>query len=124
MGSQPPVRDSRRDPEELLKLAEAEEPRSKGGQLKIFLGYYSGVGKSFRMLDEGRRRHERGEDVIIGALQSAVPEGIQPLLQGIQQIPEIPAGDTRFMDIEAIKKRHPEVCLVDGLAYDLSLIHI
>jgi len=118
MGSHQPVRDGRRDPEELLKLAESEEPKAKNGQLKIFLGYYSGVGKSFRMLDEGRRRHERGEDVVIGALQSQVPPEIEPLLKGIEQIPEIQHGDTKFMNLEAIKKRHPEVCLVDGLAYD------
>ena len=39
------------------------------GRLKVFLGYASGVGKSFRMLDEGRRRRERGQDVVAGALQ-------------------------------------------------------
>ncbi len=118
MGSHPPIRDGRPDPDELLKLAESEDPQSKNGQLKIFLGYYSGVGKSFRMLDEGRRRHERGEDVVIGALQSEVPPEIEPLLKGIEQIREIQHGDTKFMNLEAIKRRHPEVCLVDGLAYD------
>lgn len=118
MGAHPSLRDGRPDPDELLKLAELEEPQSHGGQLKIFLGYYSGVGKSFRMLDEGRRRHERGEDVIIGALQPEVPPEIQPLLEGIEQIPEIQIDSARVMNIDAIQKRHPEVCLVDGLAYD------
>jgi len=118
MGSHRLMSDGRPDPDELLKLANAEESPDHGGKLKIFLGYYSGVGKSFRMLDEGRRRHDRGEDVVIGALQPNVPPEIQPLLEGIKQIPELDVDGAKVMDIEAIKRRHPEVCLIDGLAYD------
>ena len=44
----------RRDPDQLLKQVEAEERDMDRGRLKVFLGYASGVGKSFRMLDEGR----------------------------------------------------------------------
>ena len=50
----------RRTPEELLREVQAEEGGHCKGHLKIFLGYASGVGKSFRMLDEARRRRERG----------------------------------------------------------------
>ena len=50
----------RRSPEELLQQVQAEEDYERRGRLKVFLGYASGVGKSFRMLDEGRRRKERG----------------------------------------------------------------
>ena len=46
---------SRPTPEQLLKQVEAEERHLSRGKLKVFLGYASGVGKSFRMLDEGRR---------------------------------------------------------------------
>ena len=49
----------RRDPEWLLKQIELEEKRERGGRLKIFLGYASGVGKSTKMLSEGLRRKER-----------------------------------------------------------------
>ena len=59
----------RPDPDQLLRQVQAEEDYQRRGRLKIFLGYTSGVGKSFRMLDEGRRRHERGEDVVVGAIQ-------------------------------------------------------
>ncbi|HZL26903.1 MAG TPA: hypothetical protein VFC39_10255, partial [Acidobacteriaceae bacterium] len=54
----------RKTPEEALRECQAEEQAAarKKGHLKIFLGYASGVGKSFRMLDEARRRRERGED--------------------------------------------------------------
>ena len=51
---------SRPTPEQLLKQVEAEERHQRRGKLKVFLGYASGVGKSFRMLDEGRRRKARG----------------------------------------------------------------
>ncbi len=58
-----------RDPDALLREIEAAERAERRGQLKIFLGYASGVGKSFRLFDEGRRRHERGEDVVVAAVQ-------------------------------------------------------
>ena len=59
----------RPSPERLLRQAQAEENKRWGARLKIFLGYAPGVGKSYRMLDEARRRHERGEDVVVAAIQ-------------------------------------------------------
>jgi len=56
-----------------LRDVEAAERSAHRGQLKIFLGYASGVGKSFRLFDEGRRRHERGEDVVVAAVQADIP---------------------------------------------------
>jgi two-component system sensor histidine kinase KdpD len=50
----------RPNPERLLKQVQAEESKQCGATLKIFLGYAPGVGKSYRMLDEARRRLERG----------------------------------------------------------------
>src|SRR5207344_3048269 len=88
------------------------------GRLKVFLGYASGVGKSFRMLDEGRRRHERGQDVVAGALQPEVPENIRSLLNSLEIVPTLDVGGVPVMDVPAILRRHPMVCLVDGLAYD------
>ena len=48
-------------------------------RLKVFLAYAWGVGKSSRMFDEGRRRRERGQDVVAGALQPKVPEAASTL---------------------------------------------
>lgn len=59
----------RPDPDKLLSQVEAQERYEARGRLKVFLGYAGGVGKSFRMLDEGRRRRKRGEDVVVGAIQ-------------------------------------------------------
>src|SRR5262250_813833 len=88
------------------------------GRLKVFLGYASGVGKSFRMFDEGRRRKERGQDVVIGALQGKIPAEIEPLLASLETIPMLLIKNVPVMDVEKILQRRPQVCLIDGLAYD------
>lgn len=108
----------KRTPEELLQQAQAEENYERRGKLKVFLGYASGVGKSFRMLDEGRRRHERGQDVVVGALQPKRSPEIDALLNNMQVIPLKLVAGVPVMDVTAILARHPGVCLVDGLAYD------
>ncbi|HTW66856.1 MAG TPA: hypothetical protein VME17_19690 [Bryobacteraceae bacterium] len=113
----PPVL-RRRTPEELLEQVQAEEDYERRGRLKIFLGYASGVGKSFRMLDEGRRRHERGQDVVVGASQPKTTPEIETLLNKLEVIPLREVDGITVMDTPAILKRHPGVCLVDGLAYD------
>src|SRR5687767_501822 len=69
----------RRTPEELLR--EVQKARPKKGYLKIFLGYASGVGKSFRMLDAARRRRERGQDVVVGAVQPKMSPEVEAVLQ-------------------------------------------
>jgi two-component system, OmpR family, sensor histidine kinase KdpD len=91
---------------------------STRGRLKVFLGYASGVGKSFRMFDEGRRRRERGQDVVVGALQPKVPADIQPLLSSLEIIPTVHVKGVPVVDVQAILQRHPQICLIDGLAYD------
>ncbi len=108
----------RRSPEEILQQVQAEEDYEKRGRLKVFLGYASGVGKSFRMLDEGRRRHERGQDVVVGAVQPQRSSEIEALLSKLPIIPLQVIEGVPVMDVETILKRHPGVCLVDGLAYD------
>jgi two-component system sensor histidine kinase KdpD len=108
----------RRTPEELLQQAQAEETYERRGKLKVFLGYASGVGKSFRMLDEGRRRSERGQDVVVGAIQPKTSPDIDALLSKLELIPLRYVDGVPVMDLPAILKRHPGVCLVDGLAYD------
>jgi len=114
--------DRRPDPEELLRRVQADERRERRGRLKVFLGYASRVGKSFRMFDEGRRRKERGQDVVIGALQSKITPDIQGILSCLDVVPTISghhAGRAyETIDVASIFRRHPEVCLIDGLAYD------
>jgi len=114
--------DRRPDPEELLRRVQAEERRQRLGRLKVFLGYAPRVGKSYRMFAEGRRRAERGEDVVVGAVQGQPTPEIQEILSRLQMIPPVierHAGRIyEVMDLAAIFRRHPGVCLIDGLAYD------
>jgi len=109
-------------PEQILQQLETEEEHQSRGRLKIFLGYASGVGKSFRMLDEGRRRFERGQDVIIGACQPNLSRDVAQAMSAIELIPlrEVKGSFkcSSMMDTPAILRRAPKVCLVDGLAYD------
>jgi two-component system sensor histidine kinase KdpD len=113
-GSEP----DRPDPDALLRKVQAEARAAERGQLKIFLGYASGVGKSFKLFDEGRRRHARGEDVVIGALQLDMPDDVTEVIRGIDVIPTHVVGGIPVIDVAAILGRRPAVCLIDGLAYD------
>jgi len=108
----------RPSPEQLLAQIEQEERRERRGRLKVFLGYASGVGKSFQMLDEGRRRRERGEDVVVCALQPGYPPEIDGALQKLEIIPTLKTPDGEAIDVTAVLHRRPQVALVDGLAYD------
>jgi two-component system sensor histidine kinase KdpD len=105
-------------PDQLLQQLETEEEHQSRGRLKIFLGYASGVGKSFRMLDEGRRRFERGQDVIIGASQPNLSREVAQAMSALEIIPLRQVDGASMMDTPAILRRMPKVCLVDGLAYD------
>lgn len=108
----------RRTPEELLSELEVEERRKQRGKLKVFLGYARGVGKSFCMLDEGRRRQERGEDVVLCALQPDCPPEVLPILAHLEIVPTIKSQNAEAIDLEKIIARRPQVALIDGLAYD------
>jgi two-component system, OmpR family, sensor histidine kinase KdpD len=105
----------RRTPEELLRQVQAEERAARKGYLKIFLGYASGVGKSFRMFDEARRRRERGQDVVVGAVQPALPPPIEALLRNLEAVP---MKNGIEIDVARLIERHPTVCIIDGLAYN------
>jgi two-component system sensor histidine kinase KdpD len=108
----------RRTPDELLADIELEERRKQRGKLKVFLGYASGVGKSFQMLDEGRRRHARGEDVVACALQRGYPPDVLPIVEQLETIPTISDCGAEAINLAAVLERRPEVALIDGLAYD------
>ncbi len=96
----------------------AEAPADHHERLKIFLGYASGVGKSFRMLDEARRRHERGQDVVVAAVQDRRSPELDEILSRIEVIPPKVIDGVSVVDVEAILKRRPRVCIIDGLAYN------
>jgi len=106
-------------PEEWLEVA---SPSSKArGTFKLFLGYAPGVGKTYSMLSEAIRRKGRGEDVVIGIVETHGRKGIQELACQLEAVPrkQIDYKGTPFeeMDVDAILARRPGVVLVDELAH-------
>ncbi|MGB2620904.1 MAG: universal stress protein [Candidatus Acidiferrum sp.] len=106
-------------PEDWLEIAAV--PQAVGGNFKLFLGYAPGVGKTYSMLSEGIRRHSRGEDVVIGLVESHGRKGIEELSAQLETVPrrKIDYKGTVFeeMDVDAIIARRPAVVLVDELAH-------
>jgi two-component system sensor histidine kinase KdpD len=89
----------------------------EGGKLKIVLGYAAGVGKTFRMLEEGQQLKAAGRDVVIGYFEPHGRAGTIAKTQGLELIPRqvVEYRGKRFeeMDTAAILVRRPEICLVD-----------
>jgi two-component system sensor histidine kinase KdpD len=104
-------------PEQLLERLKYEERQQNRGRLKVFLGYASGVGKSFQMFDEARRRQGRGEDVVVCALQREYPPEVHAILEKLETIPTMKCGPLECIDVAAVVRRRPQVVLIDGLAY-------
>jgi two-component system sensor histidine kinase KdpD len=110
--------ENRRDPERILAEIQRADQRNKRGRLKVFLGYASGVGKSVKMLDEARRRRQRGEDVVVAAVQPRSTPEIDRLLAGHEVLATLKTGAADVIDIEGVLRRRPQVVLIDGLAYN------
>ena len=91
------------------------------GRYKIFLGMAAGVGKTYRMLQEGQAEAQAGRDVVIGYLE---PHGRAETLaqaDGLEIIPRrrVSYRDTILeeMDLPGILRREPDLCLIDELAH-------
>jgi two-component system sensor histidine kinase KdpD len=91
------------------------------GRYKIFLGMAAGVGKTYRMLQEGQAEAEAGRDVVIGYLE---PHGRAETIAQAERIETIPRRQIQYretllaeMDLPAILSRAPELCLIDELAH-------
>jgi two-component system sensor histidine kinase KdpD len=105
-------------PEQWLEEAPPERTR---GVFKLFLGYSPGVGKTYAMLSEAIRRKSRGEDVVIGVVETHGRKPTQEIAARLEAVPrkKINYKGTVFeeMDVDAILARHPQVVLVDELAH-------
>lgn len=106
-------------PEEWLEEVSPQE--KKRGVFKLFLGYAPGVGKTFSMLSETVRRKNRGEDAVIGIVETHGRQGIIELAAQLESVPrkKIEYKGTLFeeMDVDAIIARRPALVLVDELAH-------
>jgi len=110
--------ENKKSPEDWLLSSDTDKQR---GRFKIFLGYAPGVGKTFSMLSEGIRRRGRGEDVVIGIVETHGRASTAELAAKLDQVPrhEIDYKGTLFteMDVDAILARMPQVVLIDELAH-------
>jgi two-component system sensor histidine kinase KdpD len=122
--SDPPARaaeDERPSAEEMLERVRLQAGTGARGRLRIYLGMAPGVGKTYAMLNEGRRRKQRGTDVVVGFVETYN----RPLtVQAIGDLEVIPRKQMEYkgvtleeMDTEAVIARKPQVACVDELAH-------
>lgn len=112
-----PVPVERLKPEDFLRLIE----KSRLGKLKIYLGHAAGVGKTYAMLEEAHRLKAAGVDVVVGWVETHGRKETEALLEGLDVIPrkKVPHGNAtvEVLDVDAIFKRYPTVCVIDELPY-------
>src|SRR4051812_35528061 len=99
-------------------VAGAATPR---GRHKVFLGMAAGVGKTYRMLQEGRTEAENGRDVVIGYLEPHKRADTAAQAAGLELVPRrrtVHRDVTLYeMDVPAVLARRPDLCLIDELAH-------
>jgi two-component system sensor histidine kinase KdpD len=108
---------TRPSPDALLKAAQ----REGRGKFKIFFGAAPGVGKTYEMLVEARRRKTEGVDVVVGVVETHGRAETEAQLAGLEVVPrrkvEYKGRVLEEMDLDAILARRPQLVLVDELAH-------
>lgn len=94
-----------------------DEDRRLPGRLKVILGYAAGVGKTYKMLEEGQQLLAAGRDVVIGYFEPHGRADTISKTEGLEFVPRRTLSyrgrDFEEMDTEAILARDPQICLVD-----------
>ena len=105
---------------EMLARVRAEEMHGRG-RLRVYVGMAPGVGKTFRMLEEGHRRLARGTDLVVGFAEAHGRPHTLELLDGLEIVPrrriDYRGVVVEEMDTEAVIARKPTVALIDELAH-------
>lgn len=95
--------------------------RSHRGVFKIYIGMISGVGKTYKMLQEAHEILDNGIDVQIGYVETHGRAGTESQLKGLPVIPRkkifYKGKELEEMDLDAILQLHPELVIVDELAH-------
>jgi two-component system sensor histidine kinase KdpD len=91
------------------------------GRLRVFLGAAPGVGKTYAMLEEGRRLRAEGRDVVVGIVETHGRAATEAMAQGLETVPRRTEDHRGVhladLDLDALLARAPEVALVDELAH-------
>lgn len=102
---------------ESIRDAQSKRP----AQLRVFLGYAAGVGKTFRMLEEAQQLKRQGKDIVVGYFEPHGRKDTIAKTAGLEMIPTKTINyrgvEFREMDIHAIIRRRPAICVVDELAH-------
>src|SRR5262245_47652759 len=81
----------------------------------------AGVGKTYRMLQEGRQAQDEGRDVVIGYLEPHDRPETAALADGLEKVPRLRTEhgtlELEEMDVDAVIRRSPELALIDELAH-------
>ena len=113
--------DGRPTAEEMLARIGTASGERERGRLRVYLGMAPGVGKTYRMLEEGHRRTARGTDLVVGFVEAHGRPETEKLLDGLEIVPrrriEYRGVVVEEMDTDAIVARDPTVALVDELAH-------
>lgn len=110
-------------PEQMLARLKTEEVKGAAsrGRLKIFFGYAAGVGKTYAMLEAGRRERAEGRDIVVGYVELHGRSETEALLEGLEILPplQVPYRGVavREFDLDAALARRPRLILVDELAH-------
>ncbi len=103
---------------------------TRPGRLKVFLGMAAGVGKTYRMLQEGQAEAEAGRDVVVGWLESHGRAETEAQAAGLEVVPRLRVEHRgtllEEMDLRGVLSRAPELCLIDELAHTNApgLLHV
>ena len=115
--------DERPNPEELLDRYDLRSgPETNGrGALRIILGAAPGVGKTWQMLNEGRRLKADGADVVIGYVETHGRKETQAQIDDLEIVPrtqvEYRGKQLEELDLDAVFARRPDIVLIDELAH-------
>lgn len=115
------MNDDRPNPDALLARVAADEAASTRGKLKIFFGAAPGVGKTYAMLEAGRKLAKQGVDVVVGYVEPHVRPDTQALVLGLDVLPrralEYRGRTITEFDLDGALARRPQLLLVDELAH-------
>ena len=100
----------------LARIKEQDHAR-----LRIYVGAAPGVGKTYEMLQEAHALRSRGLDVVVGYVETYGRRDTEAQIRDLEVIPrrkiEYRGVTMEEMDVEAIVRRKPQVCVVDELAH-------
>src|ERR1700684_688975 len=97
------------------------DPQPSRGQMKLFLGYAAGVGKTYRMLEEAQQLQRQGKDIVVGYFEPHKRKDTIAKTEGLEMVPTKTINyrgvALQEMDTSAIQMRRPAICVVDELAH-------